>query len=129
MTGATWRLRFIWPTLTMVSASLGIAIVTAPSIVGPVIGASGDAIAAWTVMGSLPVLIGLIARRMRGRSGAAWWLLSLVLMSAFYAVSAVYLLSMGERTLYSGLGGAMLLGALPLLIIVALLPRLPQRSV
>ena len=113
----------------MLSASFGIVIVTAPSIVGLVIGASGDAIAAWTVMGSLPVLIGLIARRMRGRSGAAWWLLSLVLMSAFYAVSAVYLLSMGERTLYSGLGGAMLLGALPLLIIVALLPRLPQRSV
>ena len=55
---------------------------------------------------------------MRGRSGAAWWLLSLVLMSTCYAVSAVYLLTMGERTLYSGLGGAMLLGALPLLIIV-----------
>ena len=85
----------------MFSPSFGIAIVTAPSIVGLVIGASGDAIAAWTVMGRLPILIGLIARRMRGRSGAAWWLLSLVLMSAFYAVSAVYLLSMGERTLYS----------------------------
>ena len=95
--------------LTMLSASLGIAIVTAPFIVGR--------------MGSLPVLIGMTAQRMRGRSGAAWWLLSLVLMSTCYAVSAVYLLTMGERTLYSGLGGAMLLGALPLLIIVTLLPR------
>ena len=104
----------------MLSASLGIAIVTAPFIVGRMIGATGDGIVAWTVMGSLPVLIGMIARRMRGRSGAAWWLLSLVLMSTCYAVSAVYLLTMGERTLYSGLGGAMLLGALPLLIIVAL---------
>ena len=82
----------------MLSASFGIAIVTAPFIVGLVVGASGDAIAAWTVMGSLPVLIGLIARRMRGRSGAAWWLLSLVLMSAFYAVSAVYLVD-GRKNL------------------------------
>ena len=107
----------------MLSASFGIAIVTTPFIVGLMIGASGDGIVAWTVMGSLPVLIGMIARRTRGRSGAAWWLLSLVVMSVFYAVSAVYLLTMDERTLYSGLGGAMLLGALPLLIIVALLPR------
>ena len=107
----------------MLSASFGIAIVTAPFIVGRMIGATGDSIVAWTVMGSLPVLIGMTAQRMRGRSGAAWWLLSLVLMSTCYAVSAVYLLTMGERTLYSGLGGAMLLGALPLLIIVTLLPR------
>ena len=103
----------------MLSVSSGIAIVTAPFIVGRMIGATGDSIVAWTVMGSLPVLIGMTAQRMRGRSGAAWWLLSLVLMSTD-AVSAVYLLTMGERTLYSGLGGAMLLGALPLLIIVTL---------
>ena len=112
----------------MLSVIFGIAILTVPFVVGLDIGASGDVIAAWTVMGSLPIVIGLIAQRMRGRSGAAWWLLSQTVMSVFYAVSAVYLLSMGERTLYSGLGGAML-GALPLLIIVALLPRLPQRSV
>jgi uncharacterized membrane protein YhaH (DUF805 family) len=113
---------------TMLSVILGIVILTVPFVVGLDIGASGDVIAAWTVMGSLPIVIGLIAQRMRGRSGAAWWLLSLMVMSVFYAVSAVYLLSMGERTLYSGLGGA-ILGSLPLLIIVALLPRLPRRSV
>ena len=113
----------------MLSASFATVIVTAPFIVGLTIGAGGDSIVAWTIMGSLPVLIGMIARRMRGRSGAAWWLLSSVLMSTCYAVSAVYLLTIGERTLYSGLGDAMLLGALPLLIIVALLPRLPRRSV
>ena len=113
----------------MLSASLATAIMLVPFIVGRMVGATGDGIVAWTVMGSLPVLIGMIAQRMRGRSGAAWWLLSLVVMSAFYAVSAVYLLPMGERTFYSGLGGAMLLGALPLLIIVVLLPRLPRRSV
>ena len=107
----------------MLSATLGIAIVTTPFIVGRMIGASGDGIVVWTVMGSLPLVIGMMAQRMRGRSGAAWWLLSSVVMSVFYAVSAVYLLRMGERTFYSGLGGAMLLGALPLLIIVAFLPR------
>ena len=113
----------------MLSASLGIAIVTAPFIVGLMIGAGGDGIVAWTVMGSLPVQIGVIAQRTRSRSGAAWWLLSLVVMSVFYAVSAVYLLTVDKITLYSGLGGAMLLGALPLLLIVVLLPRLPRQSV
>ena len=48
-----------------------------------------------------------------------------MVMSLFYAVSAVYLLRIGEKTLYSGLGGALLLGAIPLLLIVALLRRLP----
>jgi hypothetical protein len=115
--------------LPMLSASLGIAIVTTPFIVGLMIGAGGDGIVAWTVMGSLPVLFGVIAQRTRGRSGAAWSLLSLVVMSVFYAVSAVYLLTVDKITLYSGLGGAMLLGALPLLLIVVLLPRLPRRSV
>jgi hypothetical protein len=110
----------------MLSAGLGTAIMMMPLIVGLIIGAPGDGIVAWTVMGSLPVLIGMVAHRMRGRSGAAWWLLSLVVMSVFYAVSAVDLLTMGVRTLYSGLGGAMLLGALPLLIIVT---RVPRRSV
>ena len=112
----------------MLFVVIGMSIVTAPFIVGLMIGATRDGIFVWTVMGSLPVLIGMMAHRMRGRSAVAWWLLSLVVMSLFYAVSAVYLLSMGERTLYSGLGGAMM-GALPLLIIVALLPQLPRRSV
>ena len=107
----------------MLSASLVIAIVTAPFVVGLMIGASWEGIIAWTVMGSLPVLIGVTAQRMRGRNCAAWCLLSLTVMSVLYAVSAVYLLRMGERTFYSGLGGATLLGALPLLIMVALLPR------
>lgn len=113
----------------MLSAGLGTAIMLVPFIVGLIVGVTSDGIVAWTVMGSLPVLMGMIAQRMKGRSGAAWWLLSLVVMSAFYAISAVYLSTIGERTLYSGLGGAMLLGALPLLIIVALLPRLRRRSV
>jgi len=110
---------------TMLFVVIGMSIVTAPFIVGLRIGATRDGIFVWTVMGSLPVLIGMMAHRMRGRSAVAWWLLSLVVMSLFYAVSAVYLLSMGERTLYSGLGGALLLGAIPLLLIVALLRRLP----
>jgi peptidoglycan/LPS O-acetylase OafA/YrhL len=110
---------------TMLSVSLGMSIVTAPFIVGLMIGATGDSIFVWTVMGSLPILIGMMAQWMRGRSAVAWWLLSLVVMTLFYAVSAVYLLRMGERTLYSGLGGALLLGAIPLVVIVALLPRLP----
>jgi peptidoglycan/LPS O-acetylase OafA/YrhL len=109
----------------MLSVSLGMSIVTAPFIVGLMIGATGDSIFVWTVMGSLPILIGMMAQSMRGRSAVAWWLLSLVVMTLFYAVSAVYLLRMGERTLYSGLGGALLLGAIPLVVIVALLPRLP----
>ena len=113
----------------MLSASLGTAIMLVPFIFGLMIGATSDGIVAWTIMGSLPILIGMIAQRMKGRSGVAWWLLSLVVMSLFYAVSAVYFLARGERTLYSGLGGALLLGALPLLIIVALLPLLPRRSV
>ena len=114
----------------MLSVSLGMSIVTVPFIVGLMIGATGDSIFVWTVMGSLPILIGMMAQWMRSRSAVAWWLLSLVVMTLFYAVSAVYLLRMGERTLYSGLGGALLLGAIPLVVIVALLPRLatPKRS-
>ena len=109
----------------MLSVILGMLIVTAPFIVGLMIGASGDSIFVWTVMGSLPILIGMMAQQIRGRSVVVWWLLSLLVMCLFYAVSAVYLLRMGERTLYSGLGGALLLGAVPLVVIVALLPRLP----
>ena len=45
----------------MLSASFGIAIVTAPFIVGRMNGATGDGIVAWTVTGSLPILIGVIA--------------------------------------------------------------------
>ncbi len=113
----------------MLSASLGIAIMLVPFIIGLMVGATGDGIVAWTVMGSLPILIGLIAQRMKGRSGAAWWLLSLVLMSIFYAITAVSLLTLSEKTLYKGLTGALLLGALPTLIFVILLPRPPRRNV
>lgn len=98
----------------------------APFLIGLMIGATGDGIIACIVMGSLPILIGMIAQRMRGRSGAAWWLLSLALMSVFYAVFAVSLLTMSQKTLYKGLAGALLLlGALPVLVIVVLLPLLP----
>ena len=113
----------------MLSAGLGTAIMMVPFIVGLMVGATGDGIVAWTVMGSLPIVIGILAQSMKGRSGAAWWLLSLVLMSVFYAITAVSLLTMSEKTLYKGLAGALLLCALPVLIIVALLPRLPRRSV
>jgi peptidoglycan/LPS O-acetylase OafA/YrhL len=110
---------------TMLFVILGTSIATAPLIVGLMIGADTDSIFVWTVMGSLPILIGMMALRIRGRSVVAWWLLSLLVMSLFYAATAVYLLRVGERTLNSGLGGALLLGAIPLVVIVALLPRLP----
>ena len=73
----------------------------------------------WTIMGSLPIVIGTIAQRTKGGTGAAWWFLSSVVMVFFYRVSAVSASPPAERPLYVGLVGALLFGALPMLIIVA----------
>lgn len=84
------------------SAILGMFIVTAPFIVGLMIGASGDSIFVWTVLGSLPILIGMMAQQIRGRSVVAWWLLSLLAISFKYRfvmrVSACLLALIRRRT-------------------------------
>lgn len=99
---------------------LSTAIMLAPLGIGLAIGADTDDILLWTIMGSLPILIGTIAQQTKGIiTGAEWWFLSSVVMVFFYRVSAVSASPPTESPLYLGLVGALLFGALPMLIIVA----------
>ena len=104
---------------------LVIAIFVAPIVLGVMTVASGERQILWLVSGSIPILIGVIAQRLKGRTGAAWWFLGVVVTLFFYLVSAVFFgPSMPEFSdVIVGTSGALLFGALPLLIIVATLPR------
>jgi hypothetical protein len=98
---------------------LSTAIVLAPLGIGLAIGRDLDDILAWTIMGSLPILIGTLGQRMKGGTGALWWLPTFVMMAFFYRVSAVSASPPTEKPVYVGLIGALLFGALPMLTIVA----------
>jgi uncharacterized membrane protein len=98
---------------------LGTAIMLAPLGIGLAIDRDRDDILAWTIMGSLPILIGTIAQRTNGRNGVAWWFLTFVVMVFFYRISRVSASPPAENPLYVALVGALLFGALPMLIIVA----------
>ena len=104
---------------------LVIAIFVAPIVLGVMTVASGERQILWLVFGSIPILIGVIAQRLKGRTGAAWWFLGVVVTLFFYLVSAVFFgPSMPEFSdVIVGTSGALLFGALPLLIIVATFPR------
>ena len=75
------------------------------------------------VLGSVPILIGFLAQRTRGRTGAAWWFLSLLVRTFFYFVVGIFGSSGSDATVNTGLAGALLFGALPISIIVYSLPR------
>jgi hypothetical protein len=68
------------------------------------------------VMFSGPIALGLMAQRMKGRTGVWWWLLSLVVMCV------VNVLAGGGGT-PNVLAHVIVLGALPMAIIIATLPR------
>jgi hypothetical protein len=80
---------------------------------------SGERVMYWEILLSIPVILGVIAQRIKGRTGAAWWFFTFVLMLVFYLITDV---SMNHKA-FTGLSGALLFGALPMAIIVATLPR------
>jgi hypothetical protein len=63
---------------------LVIAIFVAPIVLGVMTVASGERQLLWMVLGSIPMLVGVIAQRLKGRTGAAWWFLAFVVMLFFY---------------------------------------------
>ena len=96
----------------------------APVVFGLLTGAKSDVIIFLAVLGSGPILIGLISQRMKGRSGATWcWVLSLAALFFFFLffVSCINgaISDPGQRPLFVGLSGAILFGVMPLLIIVS----------
>jgi hypothetical protein len=61
------------------------AIFLALAVFGLLTGAKSDVIIFLAVLGSGPILIGLISQRMKGRSGATWcWVLSLAALFFFF---------------------------------------------
>ncbi len=95
---------------------LAAAILLAPVILMIVGGGSGEAAVFGMVMVSGPILIGLMAQRVKGRTGALWWLLSLVVMLLANVLSG------GGQT-PDVLARTIMFGALPMAIIVWSLPR------
>jgi hypothetical protein len=106
--------------------TIAAGILLAPFALGILTGSSGNSIMVLTILGSMPILIGFMAQRTRGRTGAAWWFLSLVVMTFFYFLIGMLgsIGSSGEGdAVNTGLAGAVLFGALPLSIVVYSLPR------
>jgi hypothetical protein len=50
-------------------------------------GTPGETVVFWLVLGCIPIGLGTIAQTWKGR-GAAWWLVSLIVMLLFYFVTA-----------------------------------------
>jgi len=113
-----WDLKAHWTYLS--TPVLATAILLAPLGIGLAIGREFEDLLVWTIMGSLPILIGTIAQRMKNGIGVLWWLLTFVTMTFFYRVSAVSASPPAENPVYVGLAGALLFGAWPLLVIVAI---------
>jgi len=63
------------------------------------------------ILGGVPLLIGVGAQRMRGRTGIAWALLAFVVMFSMFHITGYNLVS------------TFLYGALPVVLIVATLPN------
>jgi hypothetical protein len=79
-------------------------------------GGNGETATFAMVMFSGPVLIGLMAQRVKGRTGALWWFLSLVVMFIANLLA-------GGGASSDILARTIMFGALPMVIIVATLPR------
>jgi hypothetical protein len=84
---------------------------------------ASDAIVLLGILVSLPGLIGLMSQRTKGRSGAAWWFLSLVMLFFFCLSFAAFIDDRGEKPLVIALSGAILFGVMPLIVIVCTRPR------
>jgi len=102
--------------------ALAAAILLAPAGLGLLTRAKSDVIAFLAILGSGPILIGLITQRIKARSGAAWWFLSLVALFyflPFFAASFSGVINNpGQKPLFVGISGAMLFGVIPLVVIV-----------
>lgn len=88
--------------------------------------ADSDTVVLLMVLGSVPILIGLISQRMKGRTGAAWSLLSLEVVFFIFLFFAAFLSGLidpGQKPLLVGFSGAILFGLLPLVVIVVTRPR------
>ena len=94
---------------------LAAIILLAPVILVVLNGGAGETAVFGAVMFSGPILIGLMAQRVKGRTGVAWWLLSLMVMVV------VNVLAGGSSS--DVLARTIMFGALPMVIIVATLPR------
>jgi hypothetical protein len=79
-------------------------------------GGAGETAVFGAVMFSGPILIGLMALRVKGRTGVAWWLLSLIVMIVVNVLA-------GGGSSSDVLARTIMFGALPMVIIVATLPR------
>jgi hypothetical protein len=84
----------------------------------------------WIFMGAGPILLGIFAQKQKGRTGAGWWFLTLVVMIIFYLATDVFARDLVARhgDVVAGLSGAILLGLLPMMIIVATLPKRKNES-
>jgi len=102
-----------------------LAVLTAILVILVFRGAPGETVVFWLVLGCVPIELGTIAQTWKGRTGAAWWLLSLIVMLLSYFVTAASYAGPDARmTTY--LAGALVLGALPMALIIASLPRLSR---
>jgi glucose-6-phosphate-specific signal transduction histidine kinase len=88
--------------------------------------AKSDTVVFLMVLASVPILIGLITQRMKGRTGVAFWSLSLEAMFAIFLFFVAFLSGLvepGQKPLLVGLSGAILFGVLPLLVVLFTRPR------
>jgi hypothetical protein len=95
---------------------LATAILLLPVVLVLLGGGSGETGVFGMVMISGPILLGLMAQRMKGRTGAAWWLVSFVVMCMVNVLA-------GGGANADVLARTMMFGALPMVIIIATLPQ------
>ena len=110
----------------MPKAVLVAAIVLTPVVLWLLTGVDSDTVVLLLALASVPVLIGLISQRLKGRTGAFWSFLSLEVIFSiclFFAAFLGGLIDPGQKPLLVGVSGVILFGLLPLLVIVATGPR------
>jgi hypothetical protein len=93
---------------------LAAIILLAPFILVVLNGGAGETAVFGAVSG--PILIGLMAQRVKGRTGVAWWLLGLIVMVVVNVLA-------GGGSSSEVLARTIMFGALPMVIIVATFPR------
>jgi hypothetical protein len=98
------------------------AILFAAAVLWFLAGTESDVIVLVMVLGSVPILVGLISQRMKGRTGAAWLFLSLEVVFCivlFFAAFLTGVVEPGQKPLLVGLSGIILFGAVPLVVVMA----------
>jgi hypothetical protein len=98
------------------------AILLAPVVLWLLTGVKSDTVVLLMALASMPVLIGLISQRLKGRTGAVWSFLSLEVIFSIFLFFVAFLSGLidpGQKPLLVGVSGVILFGLLPLLVIVA----------